>query len=103
MYVQKMMRSPNDSSGIVVAGKQQNIWAHEEEATDRERERAAIKGASLYYIHHSSIFPYRVVCVVCYCVVLCFVLFYFGRYKRLGKTASCQRKSDNKNTQYVIQ
>jgi len=50
------MRSPNDSSGIVVAGKQQNIWAHEE-ATERERERAAIKGASLYYIHHSSIFP----------------------------------------------
>jgi hypothetical protein len=34
------MRSPKHSSGIVVAGKQQNIWAHEEGGyRERERER----------------------------------------------------------------
>jgi len=42
------MRSPNDSSGIVVAGKQQNIWAHEE-ATERERESCYQRSLSVLY------------------------------------------------------
>ncbi len=81
MYVQKM-RSPKHWSGIVSCcwktTKHMGTWGggHRERERERERESCYQRSLSLYYIHHSSIFPYWVVCVVCYCVVLCFVLFW---------------------------
>ncbi len=56
------------------------LWAHEEEATERERERerAAIKGASLSIIFTILAFFHTGLCVWCAivlcCVVFCFVL-----------------------------
>jgi hypothetical protein len=75
MYVQKM-RSPKQSSGIVVAGKQQNIWAYEEEATERERERELLSKEPLSIIFIILAFFHTGLCVWCG-VVLCFVLFCF--------------------------
>ncbi len=71
--------------------------------------RAAIKGALLYYIHHSSIFPYWFVCVqlccvlfcVCAivlccavfcCVVLCFVVFLFWEVQKIRTDSKLPKK-----------